>query len=67
MVLSALSPASVVDSVSSGQVARVQGGETDLPKIPLVGGRKSRKSRKSGKRRGGKSRKSATRSRRSRK
>jgi hypothetical protein len=67
MVLSALSPAPVIDSISSGQVARVQGGETDLPKIPLVGGGKSRKSRKSGKRRGGKSRKSARRSRKTRK
>jgi hypothetical protein len=32
---------------TSGASARVQGGETDLPKIPLTGGRRRRRSRKS--------------------
>jgi hypothetical protein len=32
---------------TSGASARVQGGETDLPKVPLTGGRRRRRSRKS--------------------
>jgi hypothetical protein len=48
-----MSPTSIADSATlvtgvttSGAEARVQGGETDLPKIPLTGGRR-RRSRKS--------------------
>jgi len=36
----------VTGVTTSGADARVQGGETDLPKIPLTGGRR-RRSRKS--------------------
>jgi hypothetical protein len=50
-----MSPTSIADSATlvtgvttSGAEARVQGGETDLPKIPLTGGRRRRRrSRKS--------------------
>ena len=39
--------ATLVNGVTtSGAEARVQGGETDLPKVPLTGGRR-RRSRKS--------------------
>jgi hypothetical protein len=40
--------ATLVNGVTtSGAEARVQGGETDLPKVPLTGGRRRRRSKKS--------------------
>ena len=67
--MNVLQPSIVSDVTTSGALARVNGGETDLPKIPLTGGKKSKsrsslknkKNRKGGKslknRKGGKSRK----------
>jgi hypothetical protein len=44
--------ATLVNGVStSGAEARVQGGETDLPKVPLTGGRRRRSRKTRSKRR----------------
>jgi hypothetical protein len=66
MVLTSIADhASVVtDVTTSGANARVQGGETDLPKVPLTGGAK--KSNKRHTKKGKGSRKSASKKRRTR-